>query len=148
MAKSDMKVHQYRMDGMAYALKIVKEQGIEALEKEIRMRNGRFIPLELTREKQMEVSMTLASRIVNTYSTMTMAALHDGFGFGKKRLQEFIKVFNEKCEVVDVLDPYGEHYATISDYAKMMEEEYDIHVDLDAIYRAEADHEKNRRKSG
>lgn len=148
MAKSDMKVHQYRMDGMAYALRIVKEQGIEALEKEIRMRNGKFIPLEMTRDRWRETSMILASRIVNTYSTLTLAALHDGFGFGKKRLQEFVQVFNKKCELVDVLDPYGEHYATISDYAKMLEEEYDIHVDLDAIYRAEADHEKNRRKSG
>lgn len=132
---------------MVYALRIAKEQGIEALEKEVWMRNGRFIPLELTREKQVEVSMTLASRIVNTYSTMTMATLHDSFGFGKKRLQEFIRQFNEKCEVVDVLDPYGEHYATISDYAKWLEEEYDIHIDLEAIYRTEADHAK-RRKSG
>lgn len=145
MAKSDMKVHQYRMDGMISALEIVKRDGVEALEKEIRFRNGKFIPLEMDHEARVKTSMILASRIVNTYSTMTLATLHDCFGFGRKRLQDFCKYFNKKCEVVDVLDPYGEHYAKISDYAEMLREEYDINIDLDAIYAAEHDHQRGRR---
>lgn len=145
MAKSDKKAHQWRMDGMVYALEIAEKYGIEALKKEISMRNGRFIPLELSRSYLQEVHMELASRITSTYSTMALATLRDGFGFGKTRLHRWIEQFNDKCETVDVLDPNGEHYARISDYAQMLAEECDIHVDLDAIYRAEDGHDKSRR---
>lgn len=54
MAKSDMKVHQYRMDGMISALEIVKRDGVEALEKEIKFRNGKFIPLEMDHEARVK----------------------------------------------------------------------------------------------
>lgn len=36
MSRKDREMQQYRNDGMAYAYKIAKEKGIEALEKEIK----------------------------------------------------------------------------------------------------------------
>lgn len=42
------KEHEMRLSGMAYALSIVKEKGIEALEKECRDRGAVFVPLEIS----------------------------------------------------------------------------------------------------
>ena len=46
MGKND-KVYQARLSGMDYALRIAKEKGVEALEKECRIRGAHFLPLEL-----------------------------------------------------------------------------------------------------
>lgn len=50
MGITDKKIHRYRMDGMAYALKIVEQGGVEALRQEVKTRTAAFIPLEVTRE--------------------------------------------------------------------------------------------------
>ena len=44
MSRKDREMQQYRNDGMAYAYKIAKEKGIEALEKEIKYRKATFLP--------------------------------------------------------------------------------------------------------
>lgn len=39
-----------RREGMAYAYKLVKEKGIEALEEDLRMRNIYNIPIRVTKD--------------------------------------------------------------------------------------------------
>lgn len=47
---ADQKAHRFRMDGMAMALRIVEERGVEGLREEVKTRNAMFIPLEVTRK--------------------------------------------------------------------------------------------------
>ena len=54
---------QYRNDGMAFAYKIAKEQGIEALEKEIAYRNAKMMPSAVQRKTLRNSRMRL-NRIV------------------------------------------------------------------------------------
>ena len=44
------KEYEARLQGMAYARDLVKEKGLEALERECKMRGAMFIPLEVTEE--------------------------------------------------------------------------------------------------
>lgn len=49
---------------------------------------------------------------------------------------------------VDSLDPYGEHYARISDYAQMLQEECGIDTDLEEILKIQEDTDKNDERLG
>ena len=55
MAKSDKKAMQYRLDGMTYAWDKIKQEGMEAFEKELKARRATFIPLEVDIEKVKEI---------------------------------------------------------------------------------------------
>ena len=46
MGITDKKIHRYRMDGMAYALKIVEQGGVEALRQEVKTRAAAFFGRE------------------------------------------------------------------------------------------------------
>ena len=45
------KDYQARLAGMAYALKVAREQGMEELEKEVKRRGAVFVPLEISQKK-------------------------------------------------------------------------------------------------
>ena len=51
MAKSNDKVHEYRMSGAAWLLEIIKREGIEEAEKELAKRRACFVPLEIPTSK-------------------------------------------------------------------------------------------------
>lgn len=137
--------YQSRMDGMAYALKIAKEKGVEELEKEIRFRNAHYVPLEISREELMDIYGLLSNRITETLLTMVMATLRDWKGFGKKRLEEFRNEFTQKCMAVDARDPFGQHYARISDYAEVLREECGIEMDIQTLRKVEEDNDRRER---
>ena len=126
------KQYQARMDGLAYAQRIVKEQGIEALDKEIKMRRAVFIPLEISREKLGEVTSFIEERIMSTMMPTMLFVLHEEFGFGKKRMLQFKDGFLHRCDMLATLDPLGGHYETIMDYVKELEK-YGIEFNVDTI---------------
>lgn len=53
MAKSDRKLHEARMAGAAWLMNVIKTQGMEAAEKELKVRGAMFVPLEVN-QKQLE----------------------------------------------------------------------------------------------
>lgn len=53
MAKSDRKLHEARMAGAAWIMNIVRTQGMEAAEKELKTRGAMFVPLEVN-QKQLD----------------------------------------------------------------------------------------------
>ena len=61
------KFYKARMDGLAYALEIVEKGGVEALKKELKVRNAYFIPMEISSKKAEELSEMLAHRILATF---------------------------------------------------------------------------------
>ena len=77
---------------------------------------------------------------------MVLATLRDSKGWGGKRLKDFKEAFEKKCIEVDALDPNGEHYARISDYAKMLEEECGIKMDLETILKVQQDTDKTDKR--
>lgn len=87
-----------RREGMAYALKIAREKGVEGLEEEIRFRNCTQLPLGAKR-KNCEVAIeAIKNQTCDTFIALTCHTLNDEFGFGQKRLQKFIDRFEGKAE--------------------------------------------------
>lgn len=135
--------YQARLDGMAFALRVAEKDGIEGLQKELKFRNAHFVPLEITAEGRKEICSWITARVVQTLLTMVLATLRDEDGWGEKRLKRFKAAFEKKCEAVDALDPDGEHYARISDYAEMLEKECNICMDLETIFKVQQDTDEN-----
>ena len=81
---------QARTEGMAYALRIAKEKGIEELEKEIKFRNLTGISLNVSRKDLNTASERIKSMTLDTFTILTVAVLHDEFGFGETRCQRFL----------------------------------------------------------
>lgn len=127
------KLYQARMDGLAYALDIVKKGGVEALEKEIKIRGAHFVPLEISEEKRVELGRMLSDRILGTFTPAVMFTLHDTFGFGKKRLLRWKDAFMKCCSLLGTCDPLGVPYEGIKDYAAFLRDRYGIEFDWDTI---------------
>lgn len=56
VAKSDRKLHEARMAGAAWLMNVIKTQGMEAAEKELKVRGAMFVPLEVSK-KQLDESV-------------------------------------------------------------------------------------------
>ena len=113
-----------RRSGMAYALKIAKEKGIEALEEELRFRNITKAPLTIPHSEVDRFSAEVKHNCVITFKLMTMLTLHDEFGFGQKRLEQFMERFMLKTECIN------EDYASWKDYQDILLDECGIKIDL------------------
>lgn len=96
------KLYEARIGGYIAAYQKAKEEGMDALERDIKKRN--ILKMDLTvSEKQMdEVFQELSANLYNNTMTSVAWTLHDVFGFGKKRILEFKKAFDKT--VHDTLD--------------------------------------------
>lgn len=124
MGQKEKLMQQYRTDGMEYALRIVKEKGIEALEKEVKVRTWSGISLRITAEEINEASEKIKHMVLDTMTIMTVLTLHDEFGFGRKRIQQFLDRFTLKAECI------LEDYATWQDYQSIIRKELGFDLNL------------------
>lgn len=124
MGQKEKLMQQYRTDGMEYALRIVKEKGIEALEKEVKVRTWSGISLRITTEEINEASEKIKHMVLDTMTIMTVLTLHDEFGFGRKRIQQFLDRFTLKAECI------LEDYATWQDYQNIIQKELGFDLNL------------------
>lgn len=96
MAKAQ-KEFESRMQGMLYAHKIVKEQGLDALTKEIKMRNMLKVDLWAKKGEVEELYDNLSENVYMNMLCTFMYTLHESFGFGEKRLsklrEQFLKMY-------------------------------------------------------
>lgn len=90
MAKLDQYM-QGRTEGMELALRIAKDKGIEELEKEVRFRQKTGISLNVTRQELNKASDKIKEMTLDTFTLLSVAALHDVFGFGKQRCERYMK---------------------------------------------------------
>lgn len=91
MAKN--KEMEYYRAGMERAYRLYKEEGPEALEKEIRFRNVTGVNARLT-YREIDTGIEEIKRLtIETVLTMAMGTLYSEFGFGKKRLERFRDIF-------------------------------------------------------
>lgn len=136
MAKLN-KEYKWRMEGMLYAHKIVTEKGLDALVDEIKMRGIMKLDIWMTQEDATWAHKTLAKELYQSIITTVLYALNDSFGFGKKRLHNFKRKFDKLTTNVEDLNWHGEHYVRFRDYAKELNEKYDMGLDLARIDAAE-----------
>jgi hypothetical protein len=97
MAKNNKEMEYFRA-GMERAYRILKDDGPEALEKEMKFRNITQVNSRLSFR---EIDSGIAEIKMLTFETilaMSMGVLYSEFGFGKKRLERFRDVFMEATE--------------------------------------------------
>ncbi len=144
---ADQKSHKLRMDGMAMALRIVEEQGVEGLREEVKTRNAMFIPLEVTRKSVENINSFLGNRIMNTYRTEALFTLNQEFGFGPKRLQKFYEKFCQTVNMVQCADPFGKPYETMSEHAEIINQKISKELlDVEEIKQIEAENAEGKKR--
>lgn len=127
------KAFEWRMQGMTYAYNLVKKDGVEALEKDMRQRGLINAPLRFTNGQMKGFWNELVQNLyINMLTTMAYT-LSSTFGFGKIRLERLQKEFDRNASKAMDLDWMGEHYVKLEDYAAELNEKYDMGLDVAKI---------------
>lgn len=113
-----------REDGLSLAYRIVREGGIEALEKELKFRNVTGIHTSLAAKDLNKASEKIKEMTLDTFTILGIAVLHDEFGFGEKRCQRFIDRMNLKADCII------EDLATWEDYINAIKEELNLKLEI------------------
>ena len=98
MAKSDKKIHEYRMSGAAWILDIAQRYGIDEAVKELKQRSAEFILLEVSHEELEACTKRIKNNVIDSICLLSAVTLRDEFDFGRSRLNRFIDRFNSKAE--------------------------------------------------
>lgn len=129
---SQLEKMKQRSEGMAYALDIVKKDGIEGLEKIVnqRFKTGftcKYVPQDEYLAQLDEVKSWYYVSIVCSF----LVLLHDDHGFGKKRATELANRF------LDIIDStlHPELGVTLNDYIKEAERITGIEIGIPARWR-------------
>lgn len=134
-----------RAQGLELALRIVKADGIEALEKEVQVRGRTGInpPISL---KDFTVGLPPIRRLIQeAYTVLVIETLHTELGFGPKRVNKFMERFylKQECLVDGVVE--------WQDYIDAMYDELGIQVETGAmeaegLIKAQEKRERKRQK--
>lgn len=90
-----------RYEGMAYALRIAKKDGIEALEEEIKKRGISGISLNVSHKELEAAGIKMRNMMFDTFLCFSIGILHDKYSFGPKRAQEFKDYFLEGSKLLE-----------------------------------------------
>lgn len=94
------KDEQLRREGMSYALRVTKEDGVEGLENELHRRNASEVPLRITKAQMQQYSESVKENVVNHILLLSLVTLRDEFEFGAKRLKQFQERFTDKASCI------------------------------------------------
>ena len=146
MGKID-KEQKARMDGMAYALKIATEKGIDGLENEIKARGILGVNLTVDSKTLRESYESMCTTLFQNMKTVFLQVLIKELGFGEKRLKKINKAYEEKTMELFEFDPYGEHYVTFEDMARELKEKYHMDIEVETVKENQEsfDERKDRR---
>mgnify|MGYP000880602296 FL=1 len=109
-----------RNQGMAMALKIVRDGGIEALEKEIEYRNLTGVSLNITRSELEQATTAIRLRATEVAIVISMITLLDEFCFSKYQARRYKEVFDQQ------VDRVLNDEVTLNDYLKRISRDLDI----------------------
>lgn len=118
------KEEQWRRQGMNYALEVAKKEGIEGLEKDLKMRGAIGLPLKVSKAALDKFIKRVKNNTVDCMIILMAATLHDEFDFGAKRCQRAIDRFLEKANCL------GEDYCTWEDYIAVLKDELGIELEI------------------
>lgn len=89
-----------RNQGMAFALEIVREGGVEALEQEVQSRNISGLSMTMTK-KEIEANLDKIKYHSTTMSiAVSLITLLDEFGMGKYQVRKFKETFDKKVDEI------------------------------------------------
>lgn len=114
-----------RREGMAYALRIAKEKGIEALEEDLKMRNAIDLPCRVSKADLDKFSENVKYNIVFYIKVLMAVTMHDEFGFGNKRIKQMFKRFDLKAECL------ADDYTTWDEQVSIIAEECGIDMETE-----------------
>ena len=100
MAKSDRKLHEARMAGAAWLMNVIKTQGMEAAEKELKVRGAMIVPLEVNQKQLTEAVYKIKLNTIDCNLIISCMVLRDEFDVGQKRLERFCERFNLKTDAL------------------------------------------------
>ena len=132
MAKKD-KDYELRMQGMIYAYNKVKEEGLDALDRDIKMRGITRIPLVYKEADARKMMYLIGNNVTMNVLTVSCVVLNELYGFGQKRLRDFMDQFTKRTDLVVDMDYMGAHYATLDGYAVEMNEKYNLGIDVGVL---------------
>lgn len=102
--------------GLSLALRIAKEGGIEALEREIKFRGVTGVHTSLASKDLDKAAEKIKEITLDTFTVMSVAVLHDEFGFGEKRCQRYMDGINKAAEyIVDGLATWPDYIVAIKE---------------------------------
>lgn len=84
------------MDGMAFALKIAREGGIEGLEKEIEFRGLTNVPLNVSRAELIQAARLRAKDELQFVATATASTLTEHIKMPPSRVLDYLREFNRR----------------------------------------------------
>lgn len=111
-----------REDGLDLALRIVRDGGLEALERECKFRGVTGIHTSLAVKDLNKASQKIKEMTLDTFTILGVAVLHDKFEFGQKRCQKFIDGMEQGAEYI------MDDLATWGDYIQSIKEELNINL--------------------
>lgn len=116
MSRKDTEYQRGREDGLDLALRIVREGGLEALEKEVRFRGITGIHSGLAAKDLNAASEKIKEMTLDTFTILSIACLHDEFGFGQQRCQRYMDKMNEGADyLIDDLATWGDYIKAIKE---------------------------------
>ena len=95
-----------RMDGLLLAHAIVHESGIEALDAELKFRGATKVHTAIAKKELIKASEDLKEMCFDMALVICVAAIHDVFGIGEKRMLRFIDKVKEGLDLIS--DDYAE----------------------------------------
>lgn len=148
MAIKADEIIRLRNEGMAYALNIARQAGIDGLAKEVEKRGYLRCTVKFTPEELDKSCDNVAERIYNNMLTMVYATLHDVWGFAGKRLTAFKQEFDKKVISVGEKDGLNHYWCRFEDYAEEANRLYNLGIDLDKIRETQEINDYNDRIKG
>lgn len=122
-----------RMEGYVAALRFAKQYGIDALEKDIKVRGFLNIPVQIPKKEKDWFLLQISENLTQTMSAVMLYVLYDMLGFRKTRLQRIKKRFDEITQSVFDFDYMGNHYVKLEDYAIELNETCNLGLDIERI---------------
>ena len=129
MSKAD-KEYMLRRQGMVYAYGVIKEKGLEEFAKEMKRRGLLKIDITITDKEMQEAFVNMGDNMFNNMLPLFYSNLIDSFGFDKNMLHALHDKFKAEFDNIMSLDYMGEHYVTLNDYQKEMNEKYGFNFDM------------------
>lgn len=97
MSKVD-EMNTARLQGMDYAFRQIKKEGLDEFEKELRWRMNHGISIRLTQKELDQSSMEFKKQFVAMTVCVAILVLHDEFDFDREQLKQFENRYNVKSE--------------------------------------------------
>lgn len=121
------KEEQMRREGMAYALRVAKERGVDGLEKELERRNATEVPIRISTSQLKEFSQLAKHNVVFYMGVLTRGVLADKFDFDADQLKIFDENLNFRADCLT------EDYTTWKDQIDTLNEDFNLGIKDEGI---------------